>query len=502
MKKKNLITLAAVVVVVAGILAWWYSRRECIEERSHTAYHDPFDISSYQSKTKEVHDEPDYVEWDEFVWKGPEPDEECIRQFLNKDTLYDYLGSTFDLSYIGFINYISHPSYAIDISNRNRIVKHGRAKFILNDIFSYTARKNDLLLSMYARFRGTLFSMLSREDFIELGILDLMRRLDIAYDYYEGENGLNTDLLRNTYYTLCGRSDIEAEFPTIPGEDEDGEIVEVDGFWEHSFWARRYAENNIEAVRAILNDLWAHYMEDAEAVVYKSWIHEDSLPTDEQGNYIYELYHDNDTLDCTYAYGPNGKRTGRWKYYWAGVIYQEGEMENGMMKEHIFYDDGILYSKSLFVNDTLLSGSCYDSDNKLNRTESYDWSDGKVTEYTRHWNHGADGDTIIKKSINGKTEGAYIVKYAGGNLKTEANYVGGLLDGEHKTYYPNGQLHKHTYFEKGRYAGTFLSYYDSGEIKQRGTFEEGFLKGDYFFYEKNGEVKVVQYKAGEKVSGN
>lgn len=502
MKKNILIILALIVVVAGGIMAWWYDKNERIQARM--PHYESFDILSHLSKQAEdesVCEDPDYLEWEEFFWEGPDGEDEYIGQIISRDILPYYEGGTLDAINLGFITHITHPSYAMYISNRESLEDVAASgRFFLNHIFSYTGRKNDLLLSMYGRFRGTIFSILSAEDFHELGMPRLIRDLNMAYGYYEEDGVLNTDLLRDTYKALCGKSDEEVEFPSLPTDEDDEEMRE--DFWAHSFWARRYAENNMDAVREILNDLWAHYMEGSETMVDRASIHEDSLTTDENGNYIYQEYDNDGKLNYSYAFDRNGKRTGRWICYTEEGIDEECVMENGMMKEHTeHYQEG-KYRKSLFDNDVLLSSSFYKENNALYKTISYDWSDGKLTEFIRHWDYNADGDTIIRKRINGKTEGPYIVKYAGGNLKTVANYSDDLLDGEHKTYYPNGQLHNHTYFEKGRYSGTFLSYYDSGEIKQKGTFENGQLEGDYFFYEKNGEVEVAQYKAGKKVSDN
>ena len=501
MKKKSVVILTLIIafVGVGGVMFWKYWQEEHAEgKKLYQVANDS--LFSYQPEPEE--NEPTYFEWGELSWEGPDANEDHIKLIISNDVMPYY--REFNNFAIEWALYITHPTYAMDISNRENIKGSAPGRLFLNNIASYANRKNDLLLSMYARFRHTIFDIISVEQFHELRLSRLVSELDRAYCYYEKEEGeLDTNLLQDTYNALSSDSDVQVEFPSFPSEEEDEEFSEEDNFWAHSFWARRHAENNIHATRAILNDIWAHYMHNAETVVNRSDIHEDILPTDENENYIYQGYYDGQPF-YSYSYDLNGKRTGRWIYYDCNnnTIKEECQMENDMIKEHTEYYEGRLYRKSHFENDVLVSSTFYDENEKLHETISYDWADGKLTEYIKSWNNNANGDTIIKQRINHKTEGSYIVKYADGSLKVKGNYSNNLLDGEYKTYYPNGQLHKDEHFEKGKYSGTFICYYPSGEIKEKGTFEKGVLEGEYFFYEKSGEVETVLYKGGKKVSSN
>jgi hypothetical protein len=125
--------------------------------------------------------------------------------------------------------------------------------------------------------------------------------------------------------------------------------------------------------------------------------------------------------------------------------------------------------------------------------------------------------------VNNKTEGAYSVYaatgdlletityrqglengadtryYPGGAVQWVYNYVNGLKEGEHRRYTVNGVLVYKALFVHDKEQGEVLTWYDDGAAASRTVYVDGKQHGKYVSWFKNGKTKAEgMYAKGRK----
>lgn len=376
MKKTIIFIVAIIVICIAGGIGGYY-----IRNNPYKSFTKDSSADSSPKTLAETDSEPTYIDWSDLSWDGPEESDDYIASIIDEDILpHDEENTLYPLD-TDLLVELSEPEYAIKIRNRLDIKKITKGKMFINNVLSYSGRKNDLLLSMYARFRNTLFNFISKEQFHQLGIPETISSLNNAYYHYLEEDNLNEEYIQEVYNVLCGTSDNELIIPDLL--DYENENPESHSFWAITFWARRYGENNVPAVRAILDDLWAYYMLDEETELSTDSYYNEPRPMDENCDYIYIQYYPSKKLQCIYQYNIHGQRSGQWIYYnyFREHIDEECWMENDMMNgEHReYYADDYLKSRTQFLNDSILLSTHYHlTKDSTEKFVEYTWGDNQL----------------------------------------------------------------------------------------------------------------------------
>ncbi|MCD8044624.1 MAG: toxin-antitoxin system YwqK family antitoxin [Tannerellaceae bacterium] len=507
MKKYIILIIVLVISLFAGILALYLHIGEDIHQETDQSVDSFEDVYSFEY----VEEPLMYLSWDELTWTGPDTNDEYVMD-VAIELLSDYDDENVLDRWSFGSNTLSlfYPGYALSISHKKNLRSDIPKRRFFNNIISYTGRKNDLLLSMYSRFREIIFTVLTPQRFYDLQIQDLIRMLNESYAYYYRNGYLNTEKLQNTYEGLSDRDNNtwlyhDAEQMAydcgviVYDDDETYSSDFYERFWAYSFWARRHAENNIPAVKAILDDLWAYYVEGVEFALEKNVLNNAPRLTNENGDYIYDNY-DHDKLTLVYYYDIHGQRTGNWVQYsyYGDEKLCECQMQNDMLHgEYKEYSGGKLKRCYQFVDDVLISGVFYDDEGTIKESVRYEFIDGQLKEFIDRGDEG----TIERQQINDKTDGLYIVKYPDGGLKIEANYSQRKRNGEYKKYYQSGQIEEHSNYTDGVIDGTRLLYYEDGKPKVEANYVKNYRNGDYKEYYPSGEIKLHYVYKMEKPEG-
>jgi len=254
----------------------------------------------------------------------------------------------------------------------------------------------------------------------------------------------------------------------------------------------------------------------------------------------------------------NGKPEGYWKtYYVDGKLKSEGYRKNFQLDSvWTFYDEsgvtekiinylygkknghyytfsikntdstkaGVLLSKELYLDDQRQGFSYfYYSDGKIYRIIPY--KDGKkdgivkefsrdsviitLTEYRRDFY--IDREKINRTDKKGRKQGVWKDFYPNDKVKTEANYMDGLLTGYYKEYDIAGKVIKEIKYDKGLEIIDTVStekivqknlYHENGIVKYNGAYRDSVPIGIHREYSESGEVvKAYEYNDFGKKTG-
>ena len=72
--------------------------------------------------------------------------------------------------------------------------------------------------------------------------------------------------------------------------------------------------------------------------------------------------------------------------------------------------------------------------------------------------------------INNWVQGTRYIKYSDGLLKSENNYINGIMDGIQRSWYENGQLHYEWNYEYGLQHGIQQWWYMNGPLMHKNNY--------------------------------
>ena len=210
-----------------------------------------------------------------------------------------------------------------------------------------------------------------------------------------------------------------------------------------------------------------------------------------------------------------GKKTGLWKFY-----SEEGKLEstepfvndeiNGL--EQLYGEDNKINREIMYRHDERNGNSTYtDSDGGLLYTIRYEDGSLKAFSYL-----GKDGKPVpeIKAEhgklmlssffqnglpsrecqyIDGKLNGADIIYYANGKLRSRDSLEYGIYQGESREYYPNGKQSKIYIYENNHPHGRCFEYNDKGILTREINYYNGNRHGETKYFSDNGTLLETRY---------
>ncbi|AMN83120.1 hypothetical protein E24_00189 [Faustovirus] len=188
---------------------------------------------------------------------------------------------------------------------------------------------------------------------------------------------------------------------------------------------------------------------------------------------ICELYAENGML-TTRKYYLNGKKHGKCISYWRGQVTDVREYVNG--KEH---GQSITYFDHKVVVCDWINGK------KCGKRYRYEYT-GEIIEYGEYKDDEPDG--------------IHIRYHKNGNIKTQINYIDGvLINTEVKTYYPDGMINMVRYYNKGiEILHRRITYYPSGKVEEQGVLDDAKTSSNYIKFHEDGRVASrVVFKRGK-----
>lgn len=218
-------------------------------------------------------------------------------------------------------------------------------------------------------------------------------------------------------------------------------------------------------------------------------------------NGYWEFYTDNGKISSTGYFNEQGKRTGKWTWYYT----------NGNMKESAIYIDGKLDGENLgfyknkaqkyianYKDDTLDGKYEYFRENGASQETKF-FLDGNLDNlYTSYYPTTNLSKEYIINYKNGEPIGDVIQYYSNGLIQYKVNYVQGKKQGIERSYYENGVISLETEMVDGKINGNFKSFYKNGVLKEEGMCTDDLRNGPWRSYYSNSKLKCESsYVNGE-----
>jgi antitoxin component YwqK of YwqJK toxin-antitoxin module len=222
-------------------------------------------------------------------------------------------------------------------------------------------------------------------------------------------------------------------------------------------------------------------------------------------------FHDNGRVRSEMRFS-NGAPVGAQKeFYRGGELEEEIEtngsnreikayFRNGQLRSHDNYEAGELRSaKSWYPDGSQRSIATFQYD--FPESEKRWYSNGQLAyELTESGpiEHPASGlireyhESGELKSehnfVDGVLDGSFKVYYASGKLWEEGAYADGSLKGEHRKWWKNGTLALQASYQLGEKHGSYERWYASGKLWEKAEYDQGRLVGPYLKRWKNGKL--------------
>ena len=104
---------------------------------------------------------------------------------------------------------------------------------------------------------------------------------------------------------------------------------------------------------------------------------------------------------------------------------------------------------------------------------------------------------------NGRKNGVWLTRTAGGTMISEITYTSGMAKGPAKIYYPNGSLMESGVWNVDHWEGAYTRYHENGKVMYDGEWSDGKITGTISVYDETGKkIGERNYDAQGKFSGN
>jgi antitoxin component YwqK of YwqJK toxin-antitoxin module len=258
-------------------------------------------------------------------------------------------------------------------------------------------------------------------------------------------------------------------------------------FFDNFFEKLGYKELVI-TTKSCLTDDWNYHEK------FKGWFYLNKLFTGEK-----KEYYKNGNLSFKKTYNSNGKREGKWVWYYenGNIKRIENHLNGDFHGESLSYfeDGNIKWIRNLLHNEDQGESIEYYENGNIKKIDNYK---NNELEGKSVWYYENGERKMIENYSNGLRNGELIMYYESGNIESKFNYVDGKLQGNGEFYFENGKIEGYIYFLNNKYEGDYRRYYENGEIEKTGTYKNDLKNGIFKFYNKNGEVEKIElYENGE-----
>lgn len=205
----------------------------------------------------------------------------------------------------------------------------------------------------------------------------------------------------------------------------------------------------------------------------------------------------------------NGKRQGRWIYYFSNSERSaEGQYEDGVKKgEWIYYNNkGIRTATENEDTGEITSwypnGSrevhYFTKDQQVTGEITFYHPCGSVSERRTHKNGKREGKSqhfykngAVKSDLeylDGKLTNVWIDYDETGKVTARAGYKEGLRHGTRESLWPNGKLKDREIYVDGKFDGASEAYYDNGRLRYKGMNANDVSVGEWLYYDRRGRL--------------
>ena len=103
---------------------------------------------------------------------------------------------------------------------------------------------------------------------------------------------------------------------------------------------------------------------------------------------------------------------------------------------------------------------------------------------------------------NGRKNGVWLTRTAGGTMISEITYTSGMAKGPAKIYYPNGSLMESGVWNVDHWEGAYTRYHENGNRACDFTYNaKGHRQGKQVYYHENGKVMYDGEWSDGKITG-